>query len=205
MHLENTFIIPLPADQAWPILLDLDLVVPCLPGAKLTDLDEDNFTGQVKIKLGAIQMAYRGEGKIVEKDQAGGRVVLDVRGAEERGSGTASALVTANLTEDSGTTTVRLTTDLAVTGRAAQFGRGILADVSTRIIDQFADNLATQLTTTDHAATAPDNDATALDLGAVAWPALAKRVAAPAVIGVLLALAAWGYRRRRRVGQQAAR
>ncbi|MEV0050603.1 SRPBCC family protein [Saccharopolyspora shandongensis] len=197
MQLENTFTIPVPLSAAWSMLLDIERIAPCVPGATLDSTDGEVFAGRVKVKLGAVQMVYRGEGKFVECDRAAGRIVLDVRGSELRGSGTVAAGVTATLIEDGRGTTVRVTTDLAVTGRAAQFGRGILSEVSGRIVEQFASNLAARLTepadTTVRQAPQPDttrSEPEALDLGAAAIPALARRAATPAAVLVLIALGA---------------
>lgn len=193
MQLENTFTIPVPARDAWPILLDLNRVAPCLPGAALDSVEGDSFSGSVKVKLGAVHMSYRGEGKFIDKDDAAGRLVLDVRGSEVRGSGTASAIVTASLTEHDGITTVRVLTDIAITGRAAQFGRGILSQVSARIIRDFADNLAAQLGAEAQPAAADS----VLDLGSVAFGAGAKRVAVAVAAVVLTAVGVGLWRRRR--------
>lgn len=146
MRLDHDFTVPVPADQAWRTLLDVPRVAPCMPGATLTDSDGDRFAGTVKVKLGPITLSYRGSGHFVDRDEAARRVVIEAHGRESRGSGTAAATVTAVLEPDAATTRVHVSTDLHVTGRPAQFGRGMISDVSGRLVDQFAACLAQQLT-----------------------------------------------------------
>src|SRR5438552_207727 len=144
MRLEHNFTVPVPVDDAWQVLLDLPRVAPCMPGATLTGQEGDTFTGTVKVKLGPISLTYQGKGRFVEHDEAAHRVVVEASGRDTRSAGTASATVTSTLTpEDTltpgGATRVDVVTDLAVTGRPAQFGRGMIADVSAKLIGQFAD------------------------------------------------------------------
>ncbi|WP_426634727.1 SRPBCC family protein [Planosporangium sp. 12N6] len=136
---------PVPVDQAWEILLDLPRVAPCMPGATLTGVDGDTFTGTVKVKLGPIALTYQGKGHFVERDETGRRVVISASGRDTRSAGTATATVTAVLAADGGATRVAVDTDLSVTGRPAQFGRGMIADVGGKLIGQFADCLARTL------------------------------------------------------------
>lgn len=145
MELTNTFTVPAPVDEAWTRLLDLPAIAPCLPGATLTGVDGDDFTGTVKVKLGPISLTYKGSGHIRERDEAAHRVVVEASGRETRGPGTATATITATLAADGDGTRVDVATGLTVTGRPAQFGRGMLGDVSTRLLDQFADCLGRQL------------------------------------------------------------
>ncbi|GAA3520251.1 SRPBCC family protein [Actinocatenispora rupis] len=145
MELTNTFTVPAPVDEAWARLLDVPAIAPCLPGATLTDSDGDSFTGTVKVKLGPISLTYKGTGRIAERDDAAHRAVIEASGRETRGPGTASATITATLAPEGDGTRVDVHTDLAVTGRPAQFGRGMLGDVSARLLDQFAACLADQL------------------------------------------------------------
>lgn len=145
MELTNTFTVPAPVDEAWARLLDVPAIAPCLPGATLTDSDGDSFTGTVKVKLGPISLTYKGTGRIAERDDAAHRAVIEASGRETRGPGTASATITATLAPEGGGTRVDVHTDLSVTGRPAQFGRGMLGDVSARLLDQFAACLADQL------------------------------------------------------------
>lgn len=143
MDLQNSFVVPADIDTAWRTLLDVEAIAPCMPGATLESVDGDNFTGSVKVKLGPVNMTYGGKARFVEKDQANHRAVIEGTGKETRGSGTASALVTAQLiAEAPDRTRVEVATDLTVTGKPAQFGRGVMQDVAGRIIDQFSANLA---------------------------------------------------------------
>ena len=145
MKLEHEFTVPATLDEAWAVLLDVEKVAPCMPGATLTSVDGDDFTGTVKVKVGPIQVTYKGQAKFVEKDDAAHRVVIEASGKEARGSGTAAATVTANLRADGGKTVAHVVTDLNITGRPAQFGRGVMADVGAKLIGQFADCLADEL------------------------------------------------------------
>lgn len=147
MELEHEFTVPVGAAEAWNVLLDVERIAPCMPGATVLDVRGDEFTGTVKVKVGPITMTYAGDAKFVEKDEANGKVVLEAAGKETRGSGTAKAKVTATLApvSDGQLTTVRVLTDLAVTGRPAQFGRGMLQDVGGKLIGQFANRLAETL------------------------------------------------------------
>lgn len=145
MRLEHTFTVPVPVDEAWRVLLDLPRVAPCLPGATLSEVDGDEFTGTVKVKLGPIALTYNGKGRFVERDEAAHRVVIEASGRDARAAGTAAATVTATLADRGATTQVDVTTDLTVTGKPAQFGRGMLADVSGKLIGQFAECLASEL------------------------------------------------------------
>lgn len=143
MDLQNSFVVPADIDTAWRTLLDVEAIAPCMPGATLESVDGDNFTGSVKVKLGPVNMTYGGKARFVEKDEANHRAVIEGTGKETRGSGTASALVTAQLiAEAPDRTRVEVATDLTVTGKPAQFGRGVMQDVAGRIIDQFSANLA---------------------------------------------------------------
>ena len=145
MKLEHDFTVPAPVDEAWAVLLDVEKVAPCMPGATLTSVDGDDFTGTVKVKVGPIQVTYKGQASFVEKDDAAHRVVIEASGKEARGSGTAAATVTAVLTADGAQTKASVVTDLNITGRPAQFGRGVMADVGAKLIGQFADCLADEL------------------------------------------------------------
>lgn len=142
MDLHNSFVVPADIDTAWKTLLDVEAIAPCMPGATLETVEGDSFTGTVKVKLGPVSMTYGGKANFVEKDEANHKAVIQGTGKETRGSGTASALVTTQLIAESPETTrVEVTTDLTVTGKPAQFGRGVMQDVAGRIIDQFAANL----------------------------------------------------------------
>ncbi len=183
MELQHTFTVPAPVDQAWSTLLDVEGIAPCFPGATLTGVDGDTFSGTVKVKLGPVSLQYAGKGRFIERDEAARRVVLEANGSDRRGNGTAGATVHARL-EPAGDAETRVVvdTDLKVTGRPAQFGRGVLQDVSGRIIEQFATCLANRMSAPApeaaavSAAEAPAADAattapSALDAGSAAAPA----------------------------------
>ena len=123
MELVNDFRVPVSADAAWKVLTDVERVAPCIPGAQLLSVDGDDFTGAVKVKVGPITVSYKGEAAFQEKDEAAQRVVIKANGKETRGNGTAAALVTAQLKDEGDATSVVITTDLTISGKAAQFGR----------------------------------------------------------------------------------
>jgi carbon monoxide dehydrogenase subunit G len=145
VQLENSFTVPVPIDEAWRVLLDIERIAPCMPGAALDSVDGDDFTGRVKVKLGPINLTYQGKASFIEKDAAAHKAVIDARGKDQRGNGTAAAVVTANLKAEGDITRVHVLTDLNITGRPAQFGRGVMTDVGNKLLGQFADKLATQL------------------------------------------------------------
>lgn len=145
MQLENSFTVPVPVDEAWRVLLDIERIAPCMPGAALDTVDGDDFTGRVKVKLGPINLTYQGKASFIEKDEAAHKAVIDARGKDQRGNGTAAAVVTARLKAEGAVTRVDVLTDLNITGRPAQFGRGVMTDVGNKLLGQFADKLAAQL------------------------------------------------------------
>lgn len=145
MQLENSFTVPVPVDEAWRVLLDIERIAPCMPGAALDSVTGDDFTGRVKVKLGVITLTYQGKASFIEKDEAAHKAVIDARGRDQRGNGTASAVVTATLAAEGDRTRVDVLTDLNITGRPAQFGRGVMTDVGNKLLGQFADRLAAQL------------------------------------------------------------
>jgi uncharacterized protein len=161
MQLEHSFVVPVGVDDAWTVLLDIERIAPCMPGAAIDSVDGDDFTGTVKVKLGPIGITYKGKASFVEKDAAIHRAVIDARGRDSRGSGTANAKITATLTADGASTTVHVVTDLDITGKAAQFGRGVMADVGNKLIGQFADCLAGKLAGAGAAVAAPPPSAVA--------------------------------------------
>jgi carbon monoxide dehydrogenase subunit G len=144
MRLEQSFEVPVPVAQAWGVLLDLERIAPCMPGATLTSFDGTAFTGNVKVRLGPVSLAYKGSGRITERDEPARRVAFVAQGQDNRGAGAASARVTAVLHAANGgqATLVKVVADIDIAGRAAQFGRGMIADVSGKLIKQFADCLA---------------------------------------------------------------
>ena len=145
MELVNEFRVPVPSATAWTVLTDVQRVAPCIPGAQLLSVDGDDFTGAVKVKVGPITVSYQGEATFTEKDESAQRVVIRANGKETRGSGNAAALVTAQLKDEGDVTGVVITTDLTISGKAAQFGRGVLADVAGNLIAQFARRLEADL------------------------------------------------------------
>jgi len=141
MELVHEFSIPVPVEQAWQVLTDVERIAPCLPGAELTGVDGDAYRGQVKIKVGPITAQYRGTASFAEKDEAQHRVVLKASGRDTRGQGNASATVTAQMAQADGGTAVFIVTDLSISGRVAQFGRGVMGDVRAELLEQFVRNL----------------------------------------------------------------
>jgi uncharacterized protein len=144
MELDNSFTVPVPPDQAWDVLLDVQRIAPCMPGATVDEVDGDVVTGRIKVKVGPVSLTYRGTAKFTERDPDARMVVVEASGKETRGSGTASATVRASLAPGpSGDgTQVTMHTTMNVTGRPAQFGRGVIVEVGGKLVDQFAQNLA---------------------------------------------------------------
>ena len=156
MELEHEFTVAAPVDRAWTTLIDLDKVVPCMPGAALTSYDGEAFEGTVKVKLGPVSMTFAGKGRFVERDEATRTMVVEASGRDSRGGGTAKATIHAVLVPaGDDATDVKVKTDMAVTGRVAQFGRGMIADVSSRLLGQFTDCLAGKLADGGTAPAAP--------------------------------------------------
>lgn len=144
MELNHSFNVDVPVEDAWRILTDVELIAPCLPGAQLQEIEGDTYRGVVKVKVGPIQAQFKGQANFVERDDAAHRAVLKGEGRDTGGKGNASALITAELTAQSATsTTVSVNTDLSITGKVAQFGRGTMADISNKLLDQFVENLNT--------------------------------------------------------------
>ncbi|HJQ03073.1 MAG TPA: SRPBCC family protein [Jatrophihabitans sp.] len=216
MQLEHTFTVPADIEQAWMVLLDIERIGPCLPGATIDSVDGDDFTGTVKVRVGPIGLTYQGKASFVEKDAAAHRAVIRAQGKDTRGNGTANATVTATLSSQDGQTQVVVQTDLNITGRPAQFGRGVMVDVGNKLIGQFADCLAGKLTASAEPAppepappdratssgaepvedarsrsgspahAAPTSEAQPIDLLGSAGPALVKRLVPLAVVAVVL-------------------
>jgi carbon monoxide dehydrogenase subunit G len=145
MELEHSFTVPVPRDRAWDVLLDVEKVAPCMPGATLDSVDGDEIKGRIKVKVGPITMTYAGTARFTERDSAAGVVELEASGKETRGSGTASATIRSELHDKGDQTDVTVHTSLNVTGRPAQFGRGVMTEVSGKLIGIFANNLANML------------------------------------------------------------
>jgi carbon monoxide dehydrogenase subunit G len=147
MKLNHRFVVPVAPAAAWAAFNDLDGLVPCLPGASLISAEGDGFAGEVKVKLGPISMVYGGTGTFLERDESAGRIVVEAKGKDKRGNGTAGATVTAQLSAEGEGTAVEVTTDLAVTGKPAQFGRAVIQDVSDKLLGQFVECISARLGT----------------------------------------------------------
>ncbi len=160
MELSNEFTVDMPVKEAWVLLTDVERIAPCMPGAQLTEVEGDEYRGLVKVKVGPITSQYKGKATFVERDEEAFRAVLRAEGRETKGQGNASATITATLTPEGDRTQVRVVTDLTITGRAAQFGRGVLADVSSKLLGQFVSCLETNVLAGERA-TEPPADAEA--------------------------------------------
>ncbi|MGD6749705.1 SRPBCC family protein [Streptomyces sp. BH105] len=215
MKLENTLAIPVAVEDAWRVLLDVERVAPCVPGATLTSTEGDTHHGRIKVKLGPVALTYTGTVTFRSRDKEAKVVVLEAGGREARGNGTAKAVVTCRLTQGAGhgaahRTDVHVETELNVTGKPAQFGRGTLAEVSGALMDRFAQNLAAELaadpvansreSATDSARreSAPVGSAAPLDILEATAGAVALKRAAPVIAAAALLILARGWRGRRR-------
>jgi uncharacterized protein len=173
IELDNSFTVPVPPEQAWDVLLDVERIAPCMPGASVTSVEGDEIEGQVKVKLGPLSLTYKGTAKFTDKDEASRAISIEATGKETRGSGTASATVQANLTpgDGAGQTLVSIHTSLNVTGKPAQFGRSLLPEVSGKLIQQFATNLEAMINADSAAAAgaaAPEADDAGADTASAA-------------------------------------
>ena len=199
VELTNEFSVPVPVEQAWAVLTDIERIAPCMPGTTLEEVDGDEYRGNVKVKVGPMTAQYRGAARFLERDDAAHRAVLRAEGREARGQGNAAATITATVAADGDGSVVKVVTDLTITGKVAQFGRGVLADVSARLMKEFADRLAQDLSKVSVAAADPPGTPKAqpppVDLVATAGAPLAKR-AAPLVAAAFVLY--WLTRRRRR-------
>ena len=199
MDLNHSFSVNVPVDDAWRILTDVERIAPCLPGAKLEDINGDTYSGFVKVKVGPIQAQFKGQASFVERDDVTHKAVLKGEGRDTTGKGNASALITAQLTAESPTSTkVTVDTDLNITGKVAQFGRGAMADISNKLLDQFVENLNQLIAASnapagsEHAsspAPSSSDDVEALDLLSVSSGAILKR--ALPVVAVIAAVVIW--------------
>ncbi len=171
MQLENKFTIEAPIEKAWVALNTPDMIAPCFPGATLTEYEGESFSGTVKVKLGPISLTYKGKGTYVDRDDANHTVKIEASGRDSRGNGTANATVTGTMVADGPDRTgVTMVTDMTITGRPAQFGRGVISDVADKIIGQFAACVAKKLSpeVTEEASTAPAAPATGASSGSSA-------------------------------------
>ncbi len=156
MDLNHAFTVEVPVEDAWRILTDVERIAPCLPGAQLQEIEGDIYRGAVKVKVGPIQAQFKGQASFVEFDDVAHKVVLKGEGRDIGGKGNASALITAELTSLTATSTsVTVNTDLSVTGKVAQFGRGAMADISDKLLAQFVVNLNEMIAASDSAPAAP--------------------------------------------------
>lgn len=220
MKIENEFSVSIPIDQAWEVLTDLEGVASCLPGAQLTGREGPNFLGKVKVKVGPVTTEYAGTASLAEKDDATHRAVIEARGRDSRGSGTASATITAQLRAGGEHTTVTIDTDLKISGKIAQFGSSMIAEVSEKLLGQFVESLEAKLaagngvleareplpapgrtagsTVSQEDELHPDvgsrteDDPAALDLLELAGTSVAKRVV-PLAIGAIVVVAVIVY------------
>jgi len=142
MELDHSFTVPVPPDRAWEVLLDVERIAPCMPGATVEEFDGEVVTGRIKVKVGPVSLTYRGTAKFTERDPDARVVVVDASGKETRGAGTASAAIRASLEPSGEGTQVSIHTTMNVTGRPAQFGRGVIAEVGGKLVEKFAENLA---------------------------------------------------------------
>jgi carbon monoxide dehydrogenase subunit G len=155
MQIEDQFRVPVPIDDAWRLLLDIERIAPCLPGAQLQEVEGDEYRGMVKVKVGPITAQYKGAAHLEQVDDTAHTAVLRAIGRDTRGQGNASAAIKLSMRADGDATVVSIDTDLAVTGKVAQFGRGVLADVSAKLLTQFVNNLERDVLAGD----APSDDA----------------------------------------------
>ena len=223
MELTHDFQVSVPIEQAWAVLTDLERIAPCMPGAQLLEVEGDDYHGVVKVKVGPITAQYRGTAKIVDLDASSHRAVLRAEGRDTRGQGTASATVTARLEENGSGTGVHIQTDLDVSGKVAQFGRGVLAEVSEKLLDQFVSQLEANVLSggpatsedADGAPSTPESSGTSdagfqpvrrvidspeaapVDLFDAAGGSVLKRILPLAVIGLVLFVLIRRRRRRR--------
>ena len=186
MLITNEMHVGVPIADAWNLLTDIPAIAPCLPGAELTGQDGDEFEGRMKVKVGPITAEYKGTARITELNESDRRVLLSAKGRDSRGAGNASAEITAEMHPEGTGTKVTIVTDLKISGKVAQFGRGVMADVSTKLLGQFAECIEHSLEVPESVAdgvaaagaglAAPERPAEALELLDVAGAAIAKRL-----------------------------
>ena len=216
MEISDSFRVNRSLDETWKVLLDIERIAPSLPGAELQEIEGDDYRGVVKIKVGPITAQYKGTAKLAEVDEAARRIVLDASGRDTRGQGNAKAKIVVTMTEADGGTLVDVNTDLSITGKVAQFGRGVLADVSSKLMGQFVENLERDVLSDEPGATADagaaetaapvegpagarqidSRPAAPVDLFEVAGAPVTKRLI-PLGIGLLVLFVCWRVLRRR--------
>jgi carbon monoxide dehydrogenase subunit G len=225
MEIKDRFRVSTPIAETWKVLLDIERIAPSLPGAELHEVEGDEYRGVVKVKVGPITAQYKGVAKLAEVDETARRIVLDASGRDTRGQGNAKAAIVVTMTEDAEGTEVEVVTDLSITGKVAQFGRGVLADVSSKLMGQFVENLerdvigagepeAAAMTDTEEAPEGPaepeapvetavgprrieSRPAEPVDLFQVAGGSVTKRLL-PIGIGAIVLFVLWKMLRRRR-------
>jgi carbon monoxide dehydrogenase subunit G len=184
MDLNHSFTVNVPVDDAWRILTDVERIAPCLPGAQLQEIEGDTYRGAVKVKVGPIQAQFKGAANFLERDEVAYHIVLKGEGRDTGGKGNASAIITADLTAvtDSSTSVV-VNTDLSITGKVAQFGRGTMADISNKLLAQFVENLnvliAEQPANNTHASPATAETDTPAEVSAPSGETVVRKIDAP--------------------------
>ncbi|MET7990170.1 SRPBCC family protein [Amycolatopsis sp. NPDC005232] len=186
MDLSNTFTVDLPVDAAWRVLTDLERVAPCMPGAALLGVEDGVYRGAVKIKVGPVSAKYQGTARFVEKDDGAHYAVLRAEGKDAGGQGNAAATVTATLTAQGSGTKVDVRTDLALSGRVAQFGRGVIADVTGKLLGQFVQRLEAEVASAAPVKPVNLDDVEPLDVVASVGGTVAKRAVPVAAVALLL-------------------
>jgi len=175
VELTNDFRVGVPVERAWELLTDVEGIAPCMPGAQLQEIEGDEYRGIVKVKVGPITAQYKGVARFLERDEAAHRAVLRAEGRETRGQGNANATITARLEPDGDATNVTVVTDLTITGRVAQFGRGVLADVSAKLLGQFVDCLESKLLAPTPAAAESESASASVSETATSAPSTGPR------------------------------
>lgn len=184
MELTNEFDVDVPIDEAYDILTDLELIAPCLPGAQLQEIEGEEYRGIVKVKVGPITAQYKGSATFLEQDRANHKAVVKGDGRETRGQGNASAVITMTMESNSPESThVMVHTDLTITGKVAQFGRGVIVDVSAKLLGQFVDNLETKVLAGREAAPADATDSGSAEAAGTAAAAAGTAAAAAGTNG----------------------
>jgi carbon monoxide dehydrogenase subunit G len=178
MEIADSFRVSTPIADTWKVLLDIEGIAPCLPGAQLQEIEGDEYRGIVKVKVGPITAQYKGTATLAEVDEPGRRLVIDASGRDTRGQGNAKASIVVTMLEEGDGTRVEVVTDLAITGKVAQFGRGVLVDVSSKLMGQFVENLERDVLATQESAPAAPAAAEAPTVPAAA-AASDESVAAP--------------------------
>ena len=182
MELSNDFEVSAPIEKVWEVINDVELIAPCLPGAQLEEVGNDEYKGFVKVKVGPITAQYKGVAKFVEVDDSNHRVVIRGEGRDTRGAGNAAADITASLESVPQGTRVNVVTDLKITGKVAQFGRGVMADISKKLMGQFADNLSELVLSEDSKPASTGSEGSeleeteAIDLLSVAGGSIGKKL-----------------------------